>query len=87
VHDGSFAIVDGGLVLDTIKRAEDSDAVVLRLYEPYGGRGIARVRIGVPFGSARRTNLLEEDGQPLELDGGKIVIPYRPHELVTVKVS
>jgi alpha-mannosidase len=85
---GSFAAVEAGeLVLDTIKRAEDSDAIVLRLYEPHGGRGVARVRIGVPFGSARRANLLEEDGEPLELDGGTIVIPYRPHELVTVKVS
>src|SRR5439155_15360576 len=33
--EGSYASVDGGLVLDTIKRAEGSDALMLRLYEPY----------------------------------------------------
>jgi alpha-mannosidase len=85
--EGSFASVAGGLVLDTIKRAEDSDAIVLRLYEPHGGRGVARVRLGVPFASARRANLLEDDAEPLGVENGEIVVPFRPHEIVTVKVS
>jgi alpha-mannosidase len=81
------AVDDPNLVLDTIKRAEDSEAIVLRLYEAHGGRGTARVRLGAPFTSARRANALEDDGEPLEVDGDSIVVPYRPHELVTVKVS
>ena len=40
-QEDSFASVDGALVLDTIKRAEASEAIVLRLYEPHGGRGVA----------------------------------------------
>jgi alpha-mannosidase len=84
----SFASVDDpNVVVDTIKRAEDSDAIVLRLYEAHGGRGLARVRLGVPFASAVRANALEDDAEPLDVDGGAIVVPYRPHELVTVKVS
>jgi alpha-mannosidase len=85
--ESSFADADGGLVLDTIKRAEDSEAVVLRLYEPYGARGTARVRLDQPFTSARRANLLEDDGEELEVERGEIVVPFRPHEIVTVKVS
>jgi alpha-mannosidase len=85
--EGSFAAVDGGLVLDTIKRAEDSDAVVLRLYEPYGGRGVAHVRLAHGFGRAVRTNLLEDEREELAVDDGAIVVPFRPHEIVTVKVS
>ena len=34
-----FAVEDPNLVLDTVKRAEDSDALVLRLYEPTARRG------------------------------------------------
>ncbi|HEY6032283.1 MAG TPA: glycoside hydrolase family 38 C-terminal domain-containing protein, partial [Gaiellaceae bacterium] len=83
---GSFASVDGGLLLDTVKRAEDSDALVLRLYEPHGGRGVARVRLAAPVTAAVRANALEDDGYALELDGDAIVVPFRPHELVTVKV-
>ena len=81
------AVDDPNLILDTVKRAEDSDAIVLRLYEPHGARGVARVRLSAPFASARRANALEDDGDALELDGQAIVMPYRPHEILTVKVS
>ena len=85
--EGSFASVDDdNLVLDTIKRAEDSDALVLRLYEAHGARGVARVRLAVPFSAALRANILEDEGDALDVDDGAIVVPYRPHEVVTVKV-
>ena len=75
---------DPNVVVDTVKRAEDSDALVLRLYEAHGGRGTVRVQLGLPFGVARLANLLEDEGDPLEVDGDTIVVPYGPHELVTV---
>jgi alpha-mannosidase len=84
----AFADVDDpNLVLDTIKRAEDSDAIVLRLYEAHGGRGVARVRLAQAFSGARRANALEDDGEALAVEGKSIVVPYRPHEIVTVKVT
>ena len=48
-----FSVDDPNLVLDTVKRAEDSDALVVRLYEAHGARGTARLRVGVPFTDAR----------------------------------
>ncbi|MDX6409013.1 MAG: alpha-mannosidase [Gaiellaceae bacterium] len=81
------AVEDPNLVLTTIKRAEDSDAIVLRLYEPYGARGVARVRLAVPFSTAHRANALEDEADRLEVDGDTIVVPYRPHEIVTVRVE
>jgi alpha-mannosidase len=65
----------------------DSDALVLRLYEAHGGRGTARLRVGIPFASARLANGLEEPADPLALEDGAIVLPYRPRELLTVLVS
>jgi alpha-mannosidase len=86
--DGSFATVEGGLVLDGVKRAEDSDALVLRLYEPYGARGVARVRLSHGWTTARRTNLLENGGgEPLATEDGAIVVPFRPREVITVMVE
>ena len=75
-----------GLVLDTVKLAEDSDALVLRLYEAHGGRGRARVRLGLPFAAARRSNLLEDDLGPAETDGDAIVVDFRPWQIVTLLV-
>jgi alpha-mannosidase len=88
IPEGSFAAVDDpNLVLDAVKRAEDSNAIVLRLYEPHGGRGTARLRLAASFDAARLANVLEDDAGPLEVEDGAIVVPYRPHQLVTVMVS
>jgi alpha-mannosidase len=83
---GLVAVESGELVLDSIKRAEDGEALVLRLYEPHGGRGTARVRLGFPFRSARLANALEEplaDGE-IESQGEVIELAYRPFELITI---
>ena len=79
-----FAVDDPNLVLDTVKRAEDSDALVLRLYECHGARGTARLRVGVPFTAARRCNLLEDPGAELPISDGEIELAYRPHEIISV---
>jgi alpha-mannosidase len=79
-----FAVEDPNLVLDTVKRAEDSDALVLRLYECHGARGTARLRVGIPFTAARRCNLLEDPGAELPVSGGEIELAYRPHEIISV---
>jgi alpha-mannosidase len=86
--DAFVQMTDDNLILDTVKRAEDSDALVLRFYEAYGARGTALV--DVDLGSAVRavrTNFLEDETEPLEIVDGEIVIPYRPHEIITVKVT
>ena len=73
-------------MLDTVKRAEDSDALVVRLYEAHGARGTARLRVGWPVAEAVSCNLLEDPGEPLETAGDEIVLGYRPHEIVSVLV-
>lgn len=81
------AVDDSNVVLDTVKRAEDSAALVLRLYEAHGARGTARLRIDASFESARLANGLEDDGDALEVEGNAIVLPYRPHQILTVKIE
>jgi alpha-mannosidase len=84
----SFAAVDDpNLVIDTIKRAEDGDTLVVRLYEAHGARGTARLRLGFPVRAARLANLLEDPGEPARVDADTIEIPYRPYEIVTVLMS
>ena len=78
---------DANLVVDGVKRAEDSDALVLRLYEAHGARGTARVRVAVGPERARLANGLEEDGEELAVEAGGIVVPYRPHEILTLKIG
>jgi alpha-mannosidase len=85
---GSFASVDDpNLVLDTIKRAERSETLVVRLYEAHGGRGVARLRLAVPFERAVLANALEDELGDAVVEGGEIVLRYRPHEVLTVLVG
>jgi alpha-mannosidase len=81
------AVDDPNLVLDTIKRGERSDSLVLRLYEAHGGRGVARVRLAAPFERARLANALEEETDGVQVEDGVLVLPYRPHEVLTVLVD
>ncbi len=87
---GGYACVESGeLVLDTIKRAEDGDALVMRLYEPHGGRGAARLRLGFPFESVSRASALEEplDDGDVAVEDGAVTVAYRPFELITLLVD
>ncbi len=78
---------DPNLVLDTIKRSEDTDALVLRLYEAHGARGTARLHLGLPHGTeVRRCNLLEDPGDAIPIRDGVAEIPYRPHEIISLLV-
>lgn len=89
-HDAptaSFASVeDPNVVLDTVKRAERSDALVLRLYEAHGGRGVARVRLASSVHEARLANALEDELGEITVQDGGLALPYLPHQVLTVIV-
>ncbi|MEA2279812.1 MAG: alpha-mannosidase [Solirubrobacteraceae bacterium] len=76
-----------GLLIDTVKRAEDSEALIVRLYEAHGGRGRARLRVGVPFAGARFTNLLEDPLRDARVEGDEVLIDYGPFEIVTLAID
>ena len=84
----SFASVDDpNLVLDTIKKAEDDESIILRLYECHGGRGTANVKVDFPFKSATFCNVLEDGDDPMEVSEGTISIHYSPFRVITLKLS
>jgi alpha-mannosidase len=82
-----LSIDDPNLVIDTVKRAEDSDALLVRLYEAHGGRGRGRLQLGWPVREALRCNLLEDPGDPMPVADGAIEIAYRPHEIVSLLLT
>jgi alpha-mannosidase len=84
----SFASVDDpNVILDTVKLGERSDDLVLRLYEAHGGRGTARVRLRDAPRRARLANALEEPAGDVTVEGDELVLPYLPHQVLTVLVE
>ncbi|KAG0742732.1 hypothetical protein G6F57_010501 [Rhizopus arrhizus] len=49
------------VVLDTIKKAEDSDDIILRLYEAYGGHAKARLISSKVIEKISKCNILEDE--------------------------
>ncbi len=73
------------LRLASLKRAEDGDDLVLRLYDAHGARGTARLTFGLPIAGARACNLLEEPLASGEtpVEGGRLDVPFTPYGVTT----
>ena len=82
-----FSVDSPHLVIDTIKKAEDSDAVVVRLYESHGARGQAYLAARLHYKKAVLTNLLEEPLKVLPIQAGKVYLTFRPFEIITILLS
>lgn len=88
VVERSFFTVDTPTVIvDTVKKAEDSNALIVRLYEAHGGRGLARLTSPLPVQTLTRCNLLEEDEAQLSWVDNGVTLELRPFEIVTLKLS
>ncbi|ORX86316.1 hypothetical protein K493DRAFT_269045 [Basidiobolus meristosporus CBS 931.73] len=74
------------VVLDTVKKAEDSDAIVLRFYEAYGGHATLRVNSSLSVRRATSCNILEEEGEELEWNDG-LELKFTAFQLRTVKLE
>lgn len=75
------------LALGGLKRAEDGEDVILRLYEPHGARGTAVLRFARPLERALQTNLLEELEEEVAVEGDTIRVSVRPFEVLTLRLS
>lgn len=81
----SFAEVDAeSVVIETVKRAEDERAWVVRVYENQGNRlqGV-KLRFAKALSQAAHTNLIEEHAQPHAFDGDTLAFDIVPYEIKT----
>ena len=79
-----FQVDNPALVIDTVKKAEDSDALIVRLYEARGTRGRARLTTTLPLKSAALANLLEDELEELDAVEAGVTLDFRPFEIITV---
>ncbi len=80
------------LIIETVKKAEDDDALIVRFFETSGQRGGATLTFARPVRSAVEVNLMEEEtdetrAQALAVDGPAVALTYTPYEIRTLKVS
>ena len=83
----SLACVDAdNIILETVKRAEDSDALILRLYETWNRATDCSIRFGRLMEMAAQCDMMEENEDLLQVEGNRLRLHFRPFEIKTLKV-
>ena len=73
-------------VVETVKPAEDGRGFIVRVYESQQRRGRVRLAAGFPLRGAYVTNLVEEDGEALEVHGHFVEFTLRPFQIATFRL-
>ena len=82
-----FAATDNAdIVIETVKKAEDSDAIIVRLYESKGRAGKASLRTALKDYTAYEADMLENIIKEISVDNLEFT-PYEIKSIMFVKVE
>jgi len=82
----SLSDTAGQVAVRALKKAEDSDEIVIRVQELYGRSARTRVRFGERVGSAREINAAEEPVGPFVPTDGTLDVALTPYQPRTFAV-
>ena len=74
------------MIIETVKKAEDGEGTIIRMYECWNRRSKATLTFGCPVTRAAQTNMLEEEEQELAVYDGTVTVEMKPFEIKTVVV-
>lgn len=84
---GSLVTTDrAGLVIETVKPAEDGDGIVVRYYDAHNTRGEATLTFAREIVSAEEINMLEAPLGPAAFSGRELRVAVRPYGISTFRV-
>jgi alpha-mannosidase len=87
-HQFSFVeLKPENLVLVAFKKAEDSNDVILRLFETKGQKTWGEITLFKEPTSVKVANLLEEEEEEVKFRGRKIKFWVKPFEIVSLKIG
>lgn len=81
------ACEDRNVVVESVKKAEDSDDLIVRLYECHNSRGKAELACARKASSAFLCDLEEREIGELDVQDGLVSFDYRPFEILTLKLK
>ncbi len=81
-----FELEPSNLILSALKKAEQSDDVILRFFETKGETTKAKLRVFKRIKQAWLTDLLEREEKELEASIDTLELEVKPFEIVTLKL-
>jgi alpha-mannosidase len=74
--------------LSALKKAEDSNDIILRLYEPHGSRANATIETAERLRNASLANILENSDELLAVEEEhRIKLSFRPFQVISLKLE
>jgi alpha-mannosidase len=84
----SFLSIDvPNVVVEAVKKAEDGEALIIRLYEAHGCSTVAELRLADPQPKVELVDFLEEHPLPLDVCQGRRKLGFKPFEIHTLKIT
>ncbi len=81
------SVADENVVIETVKKAEDGDGIIVRMYESFNKRTNTTLTLGFDFNSAAICDLMENDVKTLRTKGNQIPVELKSFEIVTLKIK
>lgn len=75
------------VIIDTIKKAEDGEELMIRAYETHGEQREVTLEFGFPIQKAFECDLLENTINNLRTSKTKLKLKFKPFEVKTLKVA
>ena len=73
------------VVIETVKKAEEDNSIVLRAFETYNSKTVADITVGFNFKKAYICNMLENEESELKSVGKTISVSFKNFEIITIK--
>lgn len=76
----------GNVIIETVKMAEDSDAIIVRAYEAHNSKTPCTLTFSDDVKAAYECNMMEEDDRELVVSENSITTVFKPFEIKTFKL-
>ena len=75
------------IIVDAIKKAEEGDAVIIRMHEAHGVLTDTSIRLGIHASSVIECDLLENEEKAHKIIKSKLPLKFKPFEIKTLKLT
>jgi alpha-mannosidase len=81
-----FSVNKPGVIIEAVKKAEDEEALIIRLYDAHNSRGPCKLTTTLKASKAYLCDMLEDNLEELLVTDGAVDLYFNPFEIVTVKL-
>ena len=85
-EESFFSVSSPNVLVSTVKKCEDDDSVIVRLYDIEGKDAEVSLDSAFPLAGAERVNIIEEGEAPLPCQTNKVKLRVGHHSIETLKL-